>query len=94
LFSEKFYIERVQRAYEKQILAGSVSLAPLPPGNLLAKRVEAAFGAANVPFHKRTVCKRVAADIRQMKSVSELPEETRVMAEKLFAALAKAFSKG
>jgi hypothetical protein len=93
LFPEKFYVERVQKAYEKQIAACALSLSPLPPGNQLAKRVEAVFASANVPFNKRTVCKRIASNIRQMKNSSELPEQTRLMAEKIFAAIAKGFSK-
>jgi predicted ATP-dependent endonuclease of OLD family len=93
LFPEQFYIERVQKAYEKQIAACSLSLVPLLPGNLLAKRVEGVFASANVPFNKRTVCKRIASDIRQMKNSSELPQHTRLTAEKLFAAITKGFSK-
>lgn len=93
LFPEKFYVEWAQKAYEKQITASALSLSPLPPGTLLAKRVEAVFASATVPFNKRVVCKRIAACIRQMKNSSELPEQTRLMAERVFAAISKAFTK-
>ena len=93
LFPERFYINHVQKAYEKEITTCGISIAPLPPGNLLAKRVESAFSAANVQFNKRRVCKRIAADIRQMKTPSDLPEQTRLMAEQLFSAITKAFSR-
>ena len=93
LFPEEFYLERVQKTYEKQIAAVGLSLRPLSPGNQLAKRVEAVFASASLPFNKRSVCKRIASDIRQMKALSELPEYTRDAAEKLFAAIAKGFAK-
>jgi predicted ATP-dependent endonuclease of OLD family len=93
LFPEKFYIDRVQKAYEKEIAACTIPLSPLPPGKLLAKRVEMAFSSANVQFNKRKVCRRIASDIRQMKTLADLPEQTRLATEHLFAAVARAFSK-
>jgi predicted ATPase len=93
LFPEKFYLDHVQQAFEKEFPAGGIFLSPLPPGDLLAKRVETAFSNANVPFDKTRVCKRIAAHIRQMKTPSELPEPTRLMAEQLFSSLGKVFSK-
>lgn len=93
LFPEAFYVERVKASYEKEIAAFGISLSPLPPGNLLSKRVEVAFQVAKVEFNKRRVGRRIAADIRQMKTTSDLPEQTRLMAEQLFASVAKAFSQ-
>jgi energy-coupling factor transporter ATP-binding protein EcfA2 len=94
LFPERFYVERVQRAYDKEISAYSISLAPLPSGSLLAKRVEGAFTAAGIPFDRQRVGRRIASEIRQMKTLSDLPEQTRLLAEHLFGALARIFSKG
>ncbi|MDB6109440.1 MAG: hypothetical protein JWR69_1190 [Pedosphaera sp.] len=91
LFPETFYATQVLKTYDKQLSAAGLSLSPLPPGNQLVKRVEAVFQSANLPFNKRMVCKRLAASIRQMKGVADLPEQTRQMAEKLFAAIANGF---
>ncbi|MDB6065681.1 MAG: hypothetical protein JWR26_1889 [Pedosphaera sp.] len=93
LFPEDFYTIRVQQVHEKQLLAAGLTALPLPLGNLLAKRAETALKAANVIFNRRAVCKRIAADIRKMPKVHELPEQTRRMAEGLFQAITKALNR-
>ncbi|MBI4663529.1 MAG: hypothetical protein HY735_32410 [Verrucomicrobia bacterium] len=93
LFPEAFYLARVQKTYENHLPAAALSLSALPPGPPLAKRVEIALRSANVTFDKRAVGKRVAADIRQMRNMIDLPEQTRLLGEKLFASIKKAFAK-
>ena len=75
------------------MMACGIALSTLPPGHQLARRVETVFSAANVAFNKITICKRIAAEIRQMKSASDLPEETRRMAQELFDCVGKAFGR-
>jgi hypothetical protein len=75
------------------LLAAGLPAFSLPPGNLLHKRAESALKSANVQFNRRAVCKRIAADLRKMPRVHELPEQTRRMADSLFQAIAKALNK-
>ncbi|MEW6306579.1 MAG: AAA family ATPase [Verrucomicrobiota bacterium] len=93
LFTESFYVARVQQVYEKQLLAAGVRRLILPPGDRLATRAAAALQALGLPFHKRAVCRRIAADIRQMRAVNELPEGARRLAENLFKTVANLMAR-
>ncbi|MBI2949549.1 MAG: AAA family ATPase [Verrucomicrobia bacterium] len=93
LFPETFYVTRVQKVYENHLPATALSLSALPEGNPLVQRVEAAFRSVNAVLNRRVVGRRIAADIRQMRNMVDLPEMTRLLGEKLFAAIKKAFTR-
>lgn len=92
LFSDVFYLERVKELYGKQLLAAGASAdLQLVGDDQLCKRVERALQVHGIVFNKGAVAKRIRRDLTRMKNASELPVETRTMAEKLVAALLQAF---
>jgi len=93
LFPVTFYVPRLQKAYENQLPPSALNFSTLPFANSLVKRIETVLRSANVVFNRRLVNKRIVADIRQMKSLMDLPEPTRRMGERLFAHIKKAFTK-
>ncbi|PWU14166.1 MAG: hypothetical protein C5B50_17835 [Verrucomicrobia bacterium] len=93
MFPEKFYVDRAQEVYAKPLATAGISLSSLPPGHQLARRVETVFTTASLSFNKVTVCKRLAAAIRQMKDLADLPDQTRKMAQELFGCIGKAFKR-
>jgi hypothetical protein len=54
---------------------------------MLSKRVEDGCKQHGVQYNKGSVAKKLAANIRAMKSVTELPAGTGKKVEKLFDAL-------
>lgn len=94
LFPEAFYLARAQSAYECQVPATVFSPAALPSGRPLCQRVDGAFHSVNAVFNRRLVGRRLAADIRQLRSMVDLPEMTRFLTEKLLASIKTAFTVG
>jgi hypothetical protein len=90
LFTEDFYLARVKQAYAKQLSAVGSEL-KLRPGAQLCKRVERAFGELGLAFNKGSVAKLIRAELTRMKSISELPGDTKKRAEGVLAAIRNAF---
>ncbi len=57
---------------------------------MLCKRVETLFSQHGLTFNKGSVAKRIAAEVRTMKSWADLPTITQQRAALLFAAIAVA----
>jgi hypothetical protein len=93
IFPEDFYLEIVRRIYRKQLAAANVKrLDPRGEGPL-ARRVERALADAGVPFQPRLVANQIRSSLIRMKSVDELPPETRGKAERALKAAAALFGK-
>jgi predicted ATPase/5S rRNA maturation endonuclease (ribonuclease M5) len=90
LFPDDFYLGRVKTLYKKELGAASVNEIELVGTGQICKRVERALAEHAIKFNKGSVAKRIRADLTRMKSVDELPKETKDYAAKLLAALRQA----
>ena len=89
IFPEDFYLERVKRAYKKQLAAVGAKTIELVGDDQLVKRVGRAMEAFGIKFNKGSVAKLIRADLSRMKEVSELPDQTREMGKSLLAAIVR-----
>lgn len=87
LFPQEFYLERVKAVYKKELTAAAVTDIKLTGGDQLCKRVERALGDEKIRFNKGSVAKRIRADLARMESMKQLPQTTKEMVAKLFAAI-------
>jgi len=87
IFPEDFYLERVKRAYKKELAAAGVDSIELRGVDQMSKRVEREMGVLGIKFNKGSVAKLIRADLSRMKDASELPDQTREMAKKLVATI-------
>jgi predicted ATP-dependent endonuclease of OLD family len=93
LFPDDFYLERVHRAYAKQLASAGQPKVALQGTGQLCKRVERAFEALGLTFNKGSVAKVLKGDLSGMKDASVLPQETRNLAKKVFTAIASHFEE-
>ncbi|MDG6913374.1 MAG: AAA family ATPase [Nitrososphaerota archaeon] len=94
IFPEQFYIDRVMAIYGKQLDAAGAKEISLPPGpTQVVKKVQRFFNEKKVKFNKGSVAKVIRSEMTRMKSIDELPDETRVMAAKLIEAIRTALKE-
>jgi hypothetical protein len=93
IFPEDFYIEIVKRIYKKQLATANVKRFDAPGEGPLAQRVEKALAEAGIRFQPRLVANQIRASLVRMKTVDELPRETRVKAEQALKSAAALFGK-
>jgi hypothetical protein len=84
----------VERVYGKQLTAAGHTKLVLQGAGPLCKRVERACAALGIAFNHGSVAKALRSDLAKMKNITELPQETRTMATKVFARIAKHFEAG
>ncbi len=94
LFPDTFYLDRVRKVYAKQLTVEGQADLMLQGSGQLCKRVERAFEALGIAFNKGSVAKVLRSDLAKMANATELPAETRTMAAKVFARIAKHFESG
>lgn len=92
LFPEKFYLERVQTVYSKQLSGVGQTKLTLQGGGQLWKRVERAMDDLGLSFNHGSVAKVIRTDLSKMSDASELPQETYEMAKQVLEQIAKHFS--
>lgn len=94
LFPERFYLDRVIAIYGKQLDAAGAKEITLPSGpTQIVKKVQSFFKEKKVEFKHGSVAKVIRSELTRMKSIDELPEETRAMGTKLLQALRVAFKE-
>lgn len=93
LFPDDFYVERVLRAYKKQLDVVGVTTLKLQGADMLCKRVERALNEHGIVFNKGSVAKLLRNDLARMAQFSELPASTQAHAQKLFGKLNEAIAK-
>lgn len=92
LFTDNFYLQKVNEIYGDQIKAAGVNLLTLKDEGLLCDRVEQALLDCGIErFERSLVAKRIRSAIVSMKSTGELPKETRDKAEHLIMEIVKSF---
>jgi len=93
LFPDEFYLERVRKAYERQLAAAGVSKLKLTGGGNLVARVERAMSDAGIKFNKGSVAKILRRDLAGMKLLTELPIEARERGTRLTESIVSALPK-
>ncbi|MCL2647112.1 MAG: AAA family ATPase [Phycisphaerales bacterium] len=93
LFPETYYLKHVQNFYAKQLASANITTISLPPGEQVVKRVEAFFEQHGLKFNKGSVCKMICTEIRNMKTIADLPTETQTYAKLLVKAITESLPK-
>jgi predicted ATP-dependent endonuclease of OLD family len=91
LFPDGYYLERVNRVYQRQLSASGSQSLEINGDGQLCKRVERAMEKCNIKFNKGSVAKTIRAELAGMNEATDLPEQTRTMAKKLFERILKIF---
>jgi predicted ATP-dependent endonuclease of OLD family len=87
LFPEDYYLQHVRTAYAKQLEAAGISSLELRQGTQLCKRVEAALNDLGITFNKGSVAKLIRKHLSSASSITDIPEQTLVMAQALVDAI-------
>lgn len=87
IFPEKFYLEKVQEVYKKQLVSVGCEKLDLFGNGPICKRVERSLEKYGIKFNKGSVAKVIRSDLSQMQSVNELPSKTIETARKLIATI-------
>lgn len=92
IFSEKFYADRVQEVYRKQLASLGHEKLDLVGNGPISKRVENAFERYGLKFDRLSVARQIRLALSRMQKPYEIPQETREMGRKLFSKINAAFS--
>jgi predicted ATP-dependent endonuclease of OLD family len=93
LFPEDYYLSYVEAYYKAQLGAAQIETIKLPNGGMLCKRIERFFEENGLPpFNKGAVAKRIRNTIKEMKSVDNLPSNTKNKVTTLFKKINEFFS--
>lgn len=90
LFTDAFYLERVKKAYSRDLAATGVADLKLVGGGAITGRVERALAEHGIKFNKGSVAKIIRRDLLAMKSIEELPAETQKRSVSLVGSIASA----
>ncbi len=93
LFPDAFYVAKAKEAHAKQMVAAGVTDIVVTGAGQICKRVERALSGNQIIYSKGPVAKLIRKELAKMKTIDDLPAETRQFAEKLFDAIAKAFAR-
>ena len=93
LFPENFIIDFVKDAYKRQLAAADIDEILLDGKEILWRRIERFMGEHGIEINKGPIAKRLQNKLSKMKDTSELPDETREQAIKLFQAIRSAFGE-
>ncbi len=93
IFPEEFYIEIVRRIYRTQLVSANVKRLDVRGEGLLLQRVIQALGEAGIKFQPRIAANQIRSILIRMRTVDELPQETKIKAEKALKAATALFGK-
>ena len=91
LFPEEFITAIVKEAYGRDLEIAGVNEIELEGEDMLWKRIERFMEKHEIPITKGPIAKRLRKQLSTLKDASELPEETREKAIKLFQKIREAF---
>lgn len=83
IFTEEYYLDKVQQVYKTQLANGGVEEIKLTGTGMLGKKVERALAEIGIIFNKGSVAKVIRKDINQMKTSAELSPITKMTAQKI-----------
>lgn len=90
LFTDDFYLERVKKAYARDLTAAGVADLKLVGGGSITGRVERALAEHGIKFNKGSVAKIIRKDLLAMKAIDALPAETQKRGVALVGSIASA----
>ena len=93
LFPEDFYLEITRRIYKKQMASANLKKLDVRGNGRLSRRIGRAMAENGIQFNSALVTTALRSILTRMKSVDELPPETRVKAEKVLKSVTQALSK-
>jgi predicted ATP-dependent endonuclease of OLD family len=91
LFPADYYLRFVKDLYARELAAAGVKDLDLKGSDQLCRRVSRAMETHQIPFNKSSVAKRIRSALSKMKTVDELPPETKERADKLLRAITESF---
>ncbi len=93
LFPEKFITDIVKDAYSKQLAVAEINEITLQGEDILWKRIERFMEAQGIKITKGAIATRWRNKLSNMQNTSELPDETKEKAIKLFQKIRAAFDR-
>lgn len=93
LFPENFIVGIVKDAYSKQLANAGVEAITLQGNDMLWKRIERFMKEKDIEINKGPLATRLQKTLSKMEDISELPEETRNKAIKLFREIRSALGE-
>lgn len=93
LFPENFIVDIVKETYKKPLAAEDIDEIVLQGKDILWRRIERFMKENNIEINKGPIAKRLRNRLSQMQNTSELPEETKERAIKLFQKIHEAFGE-
>lgn len=93
IFSEDYYLSKVQESYKQKLKEKGITKIEVLPGILLADRVTKTLQEKGIQFNKGSVAKLIRKDLAKKKKLGELDEYTLDKATKFFASIREVFSK-
>lgn len=93
IFTEDYYISKVQESHKQKLKENGINEIKLLPGELLKDRVARTLQQHGVQFNQGSVAKLIRKDLAKKKKVGELGEYTLDKANKLLTSIREAFSK-
>jgi energy-coupling factor transporter ATP-binding protein EcfA2 len=94
LFPERFYVERVEQAYDRELRgAGVATPLALGAGEMLCKRVERALAAHSITFNKGRIATKLRGEIARAKALANVPAETVALGRALIATICAEFEQ-
>ena len=94
LFPEVFIIDIVEEFYRKDLELKGIDKITLQGKDMLWKRIERFMTEQDIKINKGPIAKRLRKKLSIMKDASELPDETKEKAIKLFQAIRDALDEG
>lgn len=91
LFPADYYLSFVKDLYTRELAAAGAEGLDLKGSGQLSKRVARAMEAFQIPLNKSSVAKRIRSALNKMKTVAELPPETKERGQKLLRAITESF---
>ena len=93
LFPEKFVTDIVEEFHSEDLASVGIAKIQLKGKDILWRRIERFMKENGIEINKGPITKRLCYKLRDMNDISELPEETKEKAIKLFKSIRKAFSE-
>ena len=93
LFPENFMKNVVKETYSKELANIDVNEISLPSNGIMIKRINGFLKQMNIKSNNGSISKQLRNKLSSMKDISELPEETKEKAIKLFEVIRKAFGE-
>jgi len=94
LFTEDLYVNAILCVYKRLLPEGVTSNFKLRPGNGLAQRAECTLLEHKVAFNKGSVAKVLCKQVREMKSVDDLPAISKARVGALLSVLYEKLTNG